>query len=113
MSGGGDYGGLVLALVLLFVVGFFIPLVVSSFVDTSVPSDNSFLSPFTDFIDNGVTVLGIHINPFGIFGPKFKTFILDQFNAFTYIPNIISLPIVVFIFVMFVYAILKLVPFVG
>jgi hypothetical protein len=116
MGSGGDYGGIVIALSILFVIGFIVPLCISPFVESGEYNQNSIAVPFIDFIENGVgmdwvpIVPDFSINIFGIFGDGFQNFMVSQLEAFSYIPNIVAIPLLLFSFILFVYSIIKLIP---
>lgn len=106
---GGNYGALVLALGLLFVVAFIVNVVIVPFVPVGEYNQDSIISPMIDFMNDGITVGGITIlNPFNWLGADVKAFIIAQFSAFSYIPNIVSIPLLILIIVLFVYGIVKL-----
>jgi len=116
MGSGGDYGGIVIALSILFVIGFIVPVCISPFVATGEYNYNSIAVPFIDFVANGVPmnwvplVPNFSINIFGIFGDGFQDFMVSQLEAFTYIPNLVTIPLLLLSFVLLVYSIIKLIP---
>lgn len=109
-------GGLVVSgLLILFIIGFIVPLVISDFADEGTYNQNSYAVPMINFVENGfqftLPVIGTKtINFFNWFGDSFKTFVISQVSAFTYIPNAVSIPLLILSFVMLIYGILKLLP---
>jgi hypothetical protein len=100
----GDYTPLYISLGIIFIIGFIIPLSIGEFVDNSQPNPNSYVSSISDFVDTGFTIsifgfFSFDINPFSLFGNGFKSFLVSQLNAFSYIPNVISIPLLIIILV--------------
>lgn len=112
-----EYIPLYISLGLIFIIGGFIPLIISGFIDVSEPSSDSFIASISDFIDTGFTIpifgfFNLSINPFGLFGEGFEDILISRLNAFSYLPNSISIPLLILILVGFVISLITIIkPF--
>lgn len=88
-------GALIMGIIMLFLLGVFLPLVLSPF---SAPLNDyqGYLSPIINFVQDGITfnlplILGgdLTLNIFGIFG-NFQEFLLNQIQGYSVIPAIIG-----------------------
>jgi hypothetical protein len=107
----GRFTAVIIFLVCFFIVGFFIPFLVSAFQDISRPNTSSSVYPLVKFM----TSTGGHvIMPFYFFLPTLmKESYNNVFNCFTYVPAPISLILLFTMVVCLVYIFLTLVPTVG
>ncbi len=69
---------------------------------------------FIDLIDTGFSIFGINVkipilNPFALFGEKIKSFIAKNLIAFTYLPDLISIPLLIFISLSLIWSLIKLI----
>lgn len=112
---GMGYGGLLIGLGILFAVGFIVPLMISPFVPEGAYNPSSIAVPLIDFVANGINMDWVpllpdfNINIFGIFGIDVQDFMISQVEAFTYIPNAVSIPLLVLSFALMIYSVI---PFV-
>lgn len=115
----GDYVPLYISLGLLVLIGLCMPLFVAPFVNAQTYDTDSFVAPLSGFLSEGVVWnvdlplvpdFDLSFNPFGLLGHDIQTYIGETFNAFTYLPNFISLPVLLFIAFGFIYTIIKLLP---
>jgi hypothetical protein len=107
---GGNYGALLLAFGLLFAVGFIVNIVVVPFAPIGEYNPDCVLTPLLNFVDDGITAGGVTVvNPFNWLGDGVHDFIVSQFSAFTFIPNIVSIPLLIIIFILLVYGVIKIV----
>lgn len=117
----GEWTPLYISLGIVFVVGFFIPMLVTGFVPEGQTNPNSFISGYVDFVENGFTAgevalfgwtvfEGINFNPFSWLGDTFHNFYLSQLQAFSFIPNVIAVPLLFISFIGVVYTVIKMLP---
>lgn len=106
---GGNYGALVIALGLLFGLAFIVNVTIAPYLIEGEYNQDSIIAPIIDFMNDGITVGGITIlNPFNWLGDAIKEFVITQFSAFSYIPNIVSIPLLIFIIVLLIYGLVKM-----
>lgn len=119
--GSGDWFPLYLSLIILFLLGGLIPLIIQGFVSEGIYDESSFIAPLINVVDNGFTIAditlfgwniwdGINFNPFDWFGADFNSFIINQISAFTFIPNYISIPLLIICILGLIYTLIKLLP---
>lgn len=115
-GGGGDWLPLYISLGILFVLGGLIPILISGFVPDGEYNNEAFITPIRDFVENGIDidlplVPDITFSPFGWFGDDIQEYIVDKYNAFTYVPDLIAIPLLIIMLIGFFYTIIKLLPF--
>ena len=96
------------ALILLFIVGGVISPMIASIASPNVNDISASSNGLSNFVQNGAKVLGININPFGLFGSNFQNYVLQSIQGFALIPTIISTPLLIIITMLFVYGLIKL-----
>ena len=122
---------LFITLIFLFSLGIILPIVASSFSDNvTTYNHDTFIGSFVNLIDNGFTFgsggiinsvfslftnllqfvfpnnnFPTSFNPFNLFGTQVNDFIVQQLSIFTYIPNLIAIPIFILMFVAIVFSI--------
>lgn len=104
-------GSLVIrSLVFLLVVGLFSPFFISWFVDVgSINTDDSLMDPVIDFVDTGVSIFGLEVNPFDLlFG--LKSYVIDSLTIFALLPNIVVAVFMILVLMAFIYGLIKLLP---
>jgi hypothetical protein len=110
---GDDWVPLYISLLIIFIIGGIIPLCISGFVDTT-QAYNSFVDSITSFISDGFSfsvfgIFDLELNPFLWFGEGFNSFMVSQLNAFSYIPPLISVPLLIIGTIGLVWGIINLV----
>jgi hypothetical protein len=110
-----DYKPMMYFLIIAFIVGGFVPLTVSSFIDTQKSDNSSLISPLTNIITQGFSinlpvVTDIHIDFFFWLPNTFHDFLNKQINAFTYLPDWMSIPLLLFMITFLIYGIVSLIP---
>lgn len=105
-----DYVPLYITLALLLTIGVLMPLAISDFVDIEAPPESSILNPLITLFDEGVSLFGFNINIFGFLGETLQTAIVNYLTIFAYIPNILLIPIIIFMITGIVYTFIKLLP---
>lgn len=126
-----EYKPLFYTIFFLIAIGIILPLVATAFPDniTTYNNDN-FVGSFVNLIDNGFIIGGngffnsivnfivffipgggtgnfdgIALNPFNLFGTEVNDYIVSLLSVFTYIPNIIAVPIFVVLVIAIVFSI--------
>lgn len=107
---GSDYIPLYISLFLVILIGGFIPYLFSSFVSPEDVGENPFVAHVHDFVDDGVGIFGFRLAPFDFLPTGVKNALLRYFQGFSYFPNYLLVPILVFIVVGILYTIIKLLP---
>jgi hypothetical protein len=117
-----SYVPLILFLMTLFIVGGFVILCVSPFYDLTLTNQNSSVAFLSNILNlrsltfTGIPVIGTFSIPvpFISFIPQSWTnFIVEKINAFTYLPDYIAIPLLLFMLGMFIYAVLGFIPTMG
>lgn len=106
---------------IVFLVAIFLEIVVSPFVDTSEPNNESLLYYASDFVENGVS-LNFTIPIFGTldFGFSPVTWLwlgidsvteifVDYINLLTYVPDVVTIPLMIITILIFGFTIVTLV----
>lgn len=111
----GEWTPLYITLAIIFVVGGFVPAIIGGFVEEGQYNQQSYIVPFRNLVDNGITIdlpfiSAFKLNPFAWLGTSIKDFLVGQLDAFSYIPNAISIPLIIFCVVGLFYSFIKLLP---
>lgn len=106
----GEYTPLFWSLGIIFLLGGFVPMFMSGFVDVSSPSPSSIVAPLSDRIDDGVKFFGFSFNPFNLLGSTLKSFFVKQVNSLSYVPNFLLFPLLIICILGFAYTLIKLLP---
>jgi hypothetical protein len=96
---GFGWGALLTGLGIIFLVGFIIPLLVSPFVATGEYNHDSFISPIISFIGGNENMSA----------ETTQGFIVTQLNAFSYIPDVVAIPLLILSLVLIIYSFIPLV----
>lgn len=124
--GGGNYVTLFIFLIPLVLIGIFLPLVVSSFVDTSQFNNQSLIYPLQYTYVHGANVTlpnpfcllpflnascSFDLGTFNIF--SFQPAVtynygLQSINAFSYVPNELAVPLLMVMMISLLYCIIKI-----
>ena len=117
----GNYIPLYIFLGLLLGIGVLLHLFISPIINTEEADVTSVIYPFIDFFTEGIQLDFPVINIFGFnlmngidldfffwLPDNARNAMISYFNIFTYIPNLISLPIMIIMIVSLVYTIIKL-----
>jgi hypothetical protein len=96
---GSGYGGLIVGLGIMFLIGFIVPLIISPFVEEGSYNHDSFISPLVDTLSVG---------PFAI-DSNILSFMTTQLEAFTYIPDLVAIPLLILSLVLIIYSLIPLV----
>ena len=105
-----DYVPLYITLGLIFIIGVGIPLMVSDFVDTSETVPDSAISPLVDLVENGISIFTFNINIFGFLGDTLQNALVDYLTIFSYIPDLILIPLIIIMIVGIAYTFIKILP---
>lgn len=105
-----DYVPLYITLGMLFIIGVFMPLVVSDFVDVESPPESSFLNPLITLFDEGVSIFTFNLDIFGFLGETIQTALVNYVSIFAFIPNILLIPLMIIMIIGVVYTIIKMLP---
>lgn len=110
---------LIISLIFLFTIGLILPLSISPFIEPQSYNHESIISPIVTFITLGIptpnsieSILGLgdgHTDVLGWLPSIIKQFIISQFSAFTYIPDLLAVPLIILFTISFGYTILKLI----
>jgi len=109
----GDWKPLYISLGITFVLGFLLPLILAPFAveDEFTDEATGLFATLSNFIDNGISLFGFSFNPTQIiFGEAGKDFLVQQYLAFSLIPGILQVMILIIIITGWVYTIVKLLP---
>lgn len=109
----GEWTPIYISMVLLIFIGVILPMTISPFVDGDGVNSDSFIYPITNIVKNGFDVnlfwvFDTTIDPFSWFGDGFKDVIYDYLSVFSHIPSVLSVPLLIFIILGFVYGFTKL-----
>lgn len=114
----GDYAPLYFSVMILLLVGVLLPLVIAPFT-AGKPSQDSLLTPMVELVDDGACIdvpllffgnKEFCFSPFSWFGDEIKLGFVTYFSAFTYIPPVILIPLIIIMMLGFTYTIIKLLP---
>jgi hypothetical protein len=110
---GGNYTPLFVALACIVIIGTLVPLIVQPFIATTYNGSGIYSSGIASFIASGTALnLGffgnISINPFSIIGNNTQTALANYFEAWVYVPNVISTPVWILLGVALVYGVIKI-----
>lgn len=106
----GRFTALVIFLLILLFVGGFLPAFLSPFMDISNPDKSS--SVYIPI--SVIKFVGIDYNPVFLLLPSsFKTYMINALYSFTFLPDYISIPLLIIMFCCLMYVIITLVPTVG
>jgi hypothetical protein len=98
---GGGGTSLLIGLGILLSVGFIFPLILSPFVESGTYNSDSFIAPLIDFFGSSTNIFHLM--------PGFQSFMVSQLEAFTYIPNVVAIPLLIISLVLIVYSLIPLV----
>lgn len=112
-----DWIPLYISLLIIMLIGVFVPYMISGFIDVSEPNPDSYVNSIITLVQNGFSIdlffiWNLGINPFSWFGASFQNAIILYLNAFSYIPSAISAPLLILVIVGFTWTFLKLIPFI-
>lgn len=101
-----SYKPLMIVIILISVIGIILPLCLSQFTPATV-DQSSILAPLYNIINNGfeIPVISIHFNPLALLPFGLGDFVKTQMIAFSYIPSIIAVPLILIIIILYFYAI--------
>ena len=115
--GEGRFDALWIFLMMLVIVGGVIPPLISSFVDISQPDKSSFIygavSFFTEGVNFPILLWTVHLDILSWFGESVKENIVLWLNAYTYLPNFLSVPLFIIMLFLAIYVLITLIPTVG
>lgn len=104
------------------VLGIFIPALVNAFIDTSIPDTNSAVYGISSFFAEGVNFTiplpliadpTIDLDLFGFLPESLESYFDSTWYSFTFLPDYLSIPIMIFLAVSFLYVLITLIPTVG
>lgn len=107
-----NYVPLYVFLICLLVVGVGLPLFIGPFVDVSSYDSDSIIAPFITFLDQGLSISFFGLGSFDLnvffWLPQFaKDYMLNYLNTFSYIPNVLAVPLMLIMFISLSYTIIK------
>lgn len=105
-----DYVPLYITLGMLFCIGVLMPLTISDFVDTETIETESILNPLIDVVEEGVGIFTFNLDIFGFLGETLRGALVDYLTIFSFIPEIILIPLIIIMITGIVYTIIKLLP---
>jgi hypothetical protein len=96
---GFGWGALLTGLGIIFLVGFIVPLLVSPFVSVGEYNHDSFIAPIISFVGGSENMSA----------STSQGFISTQLNAFSYIPDVVAIPLLILSLVLIIYSFIPLV----
>lgn len=104
---------------LLLIVGIFIPLLTEGFINSSIPNENSVAYGLIDFFitSHKFTFLwvgpAIETNLIFWLPDTLKDYVIKSFISFTYVPDLIMIPIMLIMALSLIYVVITLIPSIG
>lgn len=116
----GDWDALRSSVLIIIGISFLFSLILPDFIDITTIQVNGVLSPIVDIVQNGISLSNIPIvgfflpnsatfNPFAFLGETFQTYIISSLTLFSLIPDIILIPLLLYILLGIIWGIISLV----
>jgi len=105
-----DYVPLYISLAIIFMIGVGVPLLVSDFIDTTTINQSSLMTPLVNFVQDGVSIFGFNLDLFGFLGDTLQNALVGYLTIFTYINDIILIPLIIIMITGIVYTVIKVLP---
>lgn len=110
---------------IVIIIGVVLPLCISPFVDISKVNADSKLSTMISVLTDGLNINlpdinlflfkiplpDFHIPLISIFPEPVETYINNYFNTFSYIPDILAIPLMLILFFCTIFMLIKFIPF--
>lgn len=104
---------------LALIVGAFIPALIGAFEDTTMPNTESgvygLISFFTESHSFSLLWVGpeVETNVILWLPDSAESYLISSFNAFTYLPDVLSIPLMILMALSLLYVVITLIPTVG
>lgn len=110
-----NYKPLIWSVLITIIIGILVPLIVNPFINSGVEVQTydilGLQEPIQNLVLNGVCldlVVSHCYDVYGMFGDEFKNYIYNYVTAYFYIPNYLSIPILIIVTLLLLYGVIKI-----
>lgn len=115
--GEGRYSALLVFLVCLIIFGIGVPAFVGQFQDVSLPNTASAVYGIVSFMSGTITIdlllFDIDLGIFSLLPDSLEEYVHQSLYSFTFLPDLVSVPLFLFMGLSLLYVVITLIPTVG